>query len=46
MRKLTDDIKASVKGQTVTINGKEIALDSYHPGSLTKLSGWYCKQVD
>ena len=46
MRKLTDDIKASVKGQTLTINGEEIALDSYRPRSLTQLSGWYCKQVD
>ncbi len=46
MRMLTDDIKASVKGQTLTINGKEIALDSYRPGSLTRLSGWYCKHVD
>lgn len=46
MRMLTDNIKAAVKGQTLTINGKEIALDSYRPGSLTRLSGWYCKQVD
>ena len=51
MRKLTDDIKASVKGQTVTVkckNGeaKEVAIDTYRPGSLTKMSGWYCKQID
>lgn len=46
MRKLTDDIKASVKGQIFTINSNEIAHDSYRSGSLTKLSRWYCKQDD
>lgn len=49
MRMLTDNIKASVKGQTLTIKGpdgksKEIALDSYRfPNNLRV---WYCKQVD
>ena len=48
MRMLTDNIKASVKGQTLTIKGpdgksKEIALDSYRfPNNL---GVWYCKQV-
>lgn len=45
MRKLTDDIKNAVKGQTVTVNDKVVALDSYRPGTLTVLSSWYCNQV-
>lgn len=46
MRILTDDIKKAVQGQTVTLKGKETALDSYRPGTLTALSGWYCSHVD
>lgn len=46
MRILTEDIKKAVKGQTATIKGKETTLDSYRPGTLTALSGWYCSQVD
>lgn len=46
MRKLTDDIKNAVKGQTVTVKDKVVALDSYRSGTLTVLSSWYCNQVD
>ena len=50
MRKLTDDIKNAVKGQTVTVNDKDndkvVVLDSYRSGTLTVLSSWYCNQVD
>lgn len=46
MRMLTDDIKNAVKGQTVTIKDKVVALDSYRPGTLSALGRWYCNQVD
>ena len=51
MRQITDNIKASVKGQTVTVKDKsrnehKIELDSFRPGTLTLVSGWYCDNVD
>lgn len=46
MRILTDNIKKAVKGQTAPIKGEEIALDSFSPGTLSALSGWYCSHVD
>ena len=51
MRQITDNIKASVKGQTVTVKDKrrnehKIELDDFRPGTLTLVSGWYCDNVD
>ena len=47
MRKITDNIKESVKGKKVIkSDGATVEIDSYRPGTLTTLSGWYCDNVD